>query len=77
MRNYKHAAFWGNAYLQDEYSKAEAGINNLRSKISKTIQAEFTAASLGSGYGSSQEFTQEDLRENHYMFGMPYFEDSY
>ena len=68
--------YWGNAYLQDEYSKAEAVINNLSSKISKTIQAEFTAASLGSGYGSSQEFTQEDLREYHYMFGMPYFEDN-
>ena len=41
--------YWVNAYLQDEYSKAEAVINNLSSKISKTIQAEFTAASLGSG----------------------------
>ena len=68
--------YWGNAYLQDEYSKAEAVINNLSSKISKTIQAEYTTASLGSGYGSSQEFTQEDLREYHYMFGMPYFEDN-
>ena len=46
--------YWGNAYLQDEYSKAETVINNLSSKISKTIQAEFTAASLGSVYGSSQ-----------------------
>ena len=43
-------------------------------KFSNTIQAEFSAASLGSGYGSSQEFTQEDLREYHYMFGMPYLE---
>ena len=68
--------YWGNAYLQDEYQKAEAVIEKISSEIANTIQTTFTSANLRQGYGSTQEFTPEDLRGYHYMFGMPYFEDN-
>jgi len=68
--------YWGNAYLQDEYQKAETVIGKISSEIAATIQATFPSANLKQGYGSTQEFTAEDLRGYHYMFGMPYFEDN-
>ena len=44
------------------------------------LQSDGTFEAVGSGssnkaFGSSQEFSGEDLREYHYMFSMPYFED--
>ncbi|MBC8258663.1 MAG: hypothetical protein H8E38_06600 [SAR324 cluster bacterium] len=68
--------YWGNAYLQDEYTKIESVVNSLKLKISNIILDTFPSATQTSGYGSSQNFTQDDLREYHYMFGMPYFEDN-
>ena len=63
--------YWGNAYLQDEYPVAESTVKEL---ISRILVA-FGSGSSNKAFGSSQEFSAEDLREYHYMFSMPYFED--
>ena len=63
--------YWGNAYLQDEYPVAESTVKEL---ISRILVA-FGSGSSNKAFGSSQEFSGEDLREYHYMFSMPYFED--
>ena len=61
----------GNAFLQDEYPVAESTVKEL---ISRILDA-FGSGSSNIAFGSSQEFSAEDLREYHYMFSMPYFED--
>ena len=63
--------YWGNAYLQDEYTVAESTVKEL---ISRLLDA-FGSGSSNIAFGSSQEFSAGDLREYHYMFSMPYFED--
>ena len=63
--------YWGNAYLQDEYPVAESTVKEL---ISRILVA-FGSGSSNKAFGSSQKFSGEDLREYHYMFSMPYFED--
>ena len=63
--------YWGNAYLQDEYPVAESTVKEL---ISRILVA-FGSGSSNIAFGSSQKFSAEDLREYHYMFSMPYFED--
>ena len=63
--------YWGNAFLQDEYPVAESTVKEL---ISRLLVA-FGSGSSNKAFGSSQEFSAEDLREYHYMFSMPYFED--
>ena len=63
--------YWGNAYLQDEYPIAESTFKEL---LSRLLDA-FSSGSSNIAFGSSQEFSAEDLREYHYMFSMPYFED--
>ena len=63
--------YWGNAFLQDEYPVAESTVKEL---ISRILVA-FGSGSLNKAFGSCQEFSAEDLREYHYMFSMPYFED--
>ena len=63
--------YWGNAYLQDEYPVAESTVKEL---ISRILVA-FGSGSSNKAFGSSQEFSVEDLREYNYMFSMPYFED--
>ncbi|GIR30868.1 MAG: hypothetical protein CM15mP45_01640 [Deltaproteobacteria bacterium] len=63
--------YWGNAYLQDEYPVAESTVKEL---ISRILVA-FGSGSSNKAFGSSQELSAEDLREYHYMFSMPYFED--
>ena len=63
--------YWGNAYLQDEYPVAESTVKEL---ISRLLDA-FGSGSSNIAFGSSQEFSAGDLREYHYMFSMPYFED--
>ena len=63
--------YWGNAYLQDEYTVAESTVKEL---ISRLLDA-FGSGSSNIAFGSAQEFSAEDLREYHYMFSMPYFED--
>ena len=61
----------GNAYLQDEYPVADSTVKEL---ISRILVA-FGSGSSNKAFGSSQEFSGEDLREYYYMFSMPYFED--
>ena len=51
--------YWGNAYLQDEYPVAESTVKEL---ISRILVA-FGSGSSNKAFGSSQEFSAEDLRE--------------
>jgi hypothetical protein len=51
--------YWGNAYLQDEYPVAESTVKEL---ISRLLDA-FGSGSSKIAFGSSQEFSAEDLRE--------------
>ena len=51
--------YWGNAYLQDEYPVAESTVKEL---ISRLLDA-FGSGSSNIAFGSSQEFSAEDLRE--------------
>ncbi len=64
--------YWGNAYLQDEYPQAEKTIKQLTGTLAQALGNNEPPLE---GFGSTQGFSAEDLREYHYMFGMEYFED--
>ena len=67
----QNPGYLGNAFLQDEYPVAESTVKEL---ILRILVA-FGSGSSNKAFGSSQEFSAEDLHEYHYMFSMPYFED--
>jgi len=63
--------YWGNAYLQEGFDEVKPIINRLKHELINAIAIEKPVIA----YGSEQDFDREDMREYHYMFGMPYLED--
>ena len=72
--SYTNPLYWGNAYFQKEFSKVAANYNS--------VDAAFKKAMAGAGqvvntpFGSKKGETAKDLQEYHYMFGMPYFDET-
>lgn len=72
--SYTNPAYWGHAYFRDDYPKVEANY--------KAIEKAFTVALNGFGttknepFGSEKGIEPEDLHKYHYMFGMPYFDET-
>ena len=72
--SYTNPAYWGNAYFRDDYPKVET--------FYKLIDSDFTSAMSKFGqskkvpFGSEKGESTENLKEYHYMFGMPYFDET-
>ncbi|MDA3843580.1 MAG: hypothetical protein PF588_04315 [Candidatus Kapabacteria bacterium] len=65
--------YWGNAYFQDDFPSVKSYYNKLAVKLKKAISA--VGKFKGKEFGSEDGEDAEDLRDYHYMFGMPYFHD--
>ncbi len=71
--SYNNPKYWGNAYFQDDFPKVKSYYNKLAAKLKKAISA--VGKFKGNEFGSEDGVEAEDLRDYHYMFGMPYFHD--
>lgn len=72
--SYTNPDYWGNAYFQDAFEKVSENYSNLKINIENAIKA--SGEFIGTPFGSEDGIDAEDLQEYHYMFGMPYFEDT-
>ena len=72
--SYTNPEYWGNAYFRNDFGNVAANYAALKSKLEKAMAAtgDFKAVAFGSEKGLSQK----SLRKYHYMFGMPYFDDT-
>lgn len=65
--------YWGNAYFMDGFPKVKNQYDAFNTKIVAALKACGTWD--GSPFGSKKGIEADDLREYHYMFGMPRFDD--
>ncbi len=71
--SYNNPAYWGMAYLRDDFDNVKFHYEALDKKLEKLMSAVGTFK--GIPYGSEKGLEEEDLKEYQYMFGMPDFED--
>jgi hypothetical protein len=72
--SYTNPQYWGNAYFQSNYEKVSSHYAILSSQLANAMKASGTY--LAKPFGSKEGISPKDLREYHYMMGMPYFEDT-
>ena len=72
--SYTNPPYWGNAYFKDNYDKVAGDYGRVDLAFKKALAGIGTMN--GSSFGSEKGEEIENLREYHYMFGMPYFDDT-
>lgn len=70
---YNNPEYWGNAYFRDAYPKVASNYTKVKEKLQATMKA--VGMAKNTPFGSEKGIEEEELREYHYMFGMPYFDD--
>lgn len=73
--SYTTPEYWGNAYFQENYSKVSSNYTSLSSKLETALSP--LGSNGGTEFGSEKGITGDDLQDYHYMFGMPYFDDTH
>ena len=68
--SYTNPYYWGNAYFRDDFDKVKANYDKLAAAFEKGV------GSMNKGFGSEEGIEPDDLHDYHYMFGMPYFDDT-
>lgn len=71
--SYTNPEYWGNAYFRDDYGKVASHYTALAAHLKNAMSASGTF--VGTSFGSEKGLSAEDLRDYHYMMGMPYFDD--
>jgi len=72
--SYTNPVYWGNAYFRSDFDKVANDYTKVEAAFKQAVSAVGTAK--GNSFGSEEGVELEDLREYHYMFGMPYFDDT-
>ncbi|MFZ4463391.1 MAG: hypothetical protein ACOYN5_06065 [Bacteroidales bacterium] len=72
--SYTQPAYWGNAYFRDDFDKVASEYGTFTSLLVITMKE--SGNFIGTGFGSADGISAADLREYHYMLGMPYFDDT-
>ena len=73
--SYTTPAYWGNAYFRDDFPKVSSNYTALSGKLKAALNP--LGSNGGTGFGSEKGMSAKDLRSYHYMFGMPYFDDTH
>ena len=74
MVSYTNPFYWGNAYFRADYQKVANHYTKVNEQIEKLVK---TAGNfIGTGFGSAEGLTANELHSYHYMMGMPYFDDT-
>ncbi|HEY9186059.1 MAG TPA: hypothetical protein VIM94_12110 [Salegentibacter sp.] len=72
--SYTNPAYWGNAYFRKDYPKVSAYYTKLSNKLESAMEA--TGSFRNLPFGSEEGLSEKELRKYHYMFAMPYFDDT-
>ena len=72
--SYTNPFYWGNAYFQEDYPKVEETYKVIAASL-KTALAKVGAVK-NTPFGSKKGESADDLQDYHYMFGMPYFDET-
>lgn len=71
---YTNPVYWGNAYFRKDFDKVAANYAEVEGAFKKAVLNIGTVK--GTQFGSEKGLEPNDLRKYHYMFGMPYFDDT-
>ena len=71
---YTNPEYWGNAYYRDDFDK----VSDNYAVVSNAFKAAVKPIGnyRGAPFGSEKGLEIKDLRKYHFMFGMPYFDDT-
>lgn len=72
--SYTNPVYWGNAYFRSDFDKVSRDYSKVEAAFKQAVSAVGTAN--GSSFGSEKGVELDDLRKYHYMFGMPYFDET-
>ena len=72
--SYTNPPYWGNAYFRGDFDKVAADYTKVDAAFKKAVAN--VGESKGTSFGSEKGEEIDDLRKYHYMFGMPYFDDT-
>ena len=72
--SYTNPLYWGNAYFRDDFDKVAANYDKLAAAFTKALES--VGKFDGTPFGSEKGVEVDKLRKYHYMFGMPYFDDT-
>ena len=72
--SYTNPAYWGNAYFRDDFDKVAANYTKVEDAFKRALNG--IGETKDVAFGSEEGIEVDDLRDYHYMFGMPYFDDT-
>ena len=71
---YTNPQYWGNAYFRDDFDKVMDEYQDVDNAFKKAVAQ--VGEIKGTPFGSKKGIKVSNLRKYHYMFGMPYFDDT-
>ena len=72
--SYTNPPYWGNAYFRDDFDKVTSDYTKVESAFKQAVAK--IGETKGTAFGSEKGEEIKDLRKYHYMFGMPYFDET-
>lgn len=72
--SYTNPSYWGNAYFRKSFPSVESNYKAVEANFKKALGSIGTIKNTP--FGSEKGVDIDDLRKYHYMFGMPYFDDT-
>ena len=72
--SYTNPPYWGNAYFRDDFEKVTGDYTKVEAAFKKAMAN--TGDIKGTSFGSEEGEEIDDLRDYHYMFMMPYFDET-
>jgi len=72
--SYTNPEYWGNAYFREYYPNVVSTYSSIERSLKETMKS--SGNFIGKEFGSEDGLTTKELRKYHYMFGMPYFDDT-
>jgi hypothetical protein len=72
--SYQNPKYWGNLYFQNNYNSVKDYLNEFEKQLINSLPK--MRRVFNQQYGSHQSFTEKNLQNYHYMFGMEYFDDN-
>jgi uncharacterized protein (DUF302 family) len=72
--SYTNPKYWGNAYFRDDFDKVATDYTKVEVAFKKAVAN--IGEAKGAAFGSEEGVEIDDLRNYHYMFGMPYFDET-
>ena len=72
--SYTNPPYWGNAYFRNDFDKVAGNYTKVEATFKKAMAN--VGETKGTPFGSEEGIEVDDLKDYHYMFMMPYFDDT-